>query len=86
MSDMRDPLGDRPKPPTTLVLDDDLFRRRTKALGAKTDPERCAIAGISRASLHRWRRGSVVPSLTALRGVAQRLDVDLSQLVREVKL
>lgn len=71
-------------PDTTYVLDDELFRRRTHALGARTDLERCAVAGISRASLHRWRRGSVVPSLSVLRPMAKRLDVEPDQLVREV--
>ncbi|GGN96026.1 hypothetical protein GCM10010112_86890 [Actinoplanes lobatus] len=67
-----------------VVLNEDLFRSRTRALGARTDQERCAVAGISRASLYRWRTGTVTPSLDALRSVARRLDVELSQLVREV--
>ena len=83
MSEKREPLTNGPTSLTTLVLNDDLFRSTTRALGARTDRERCAVAGISRPTLHRWRRGTVVPSLAALRGVAQRLGVELSQLVRE---
>ena len=67
-----------------VVLNEDLFRTRTRALGARTDLERCNLAGISRASLYRWRAGTVTPSFDALRNVARRLDVDLNQLVREV--
>lgn len=68
-----------------VVLNEDVFRTRTRALGARTDRERCAVAGISRSSLHRWRQGSVTPSLTALREVAHRLAVKLDQLVSEVQ-
>ena len=84
MGETRVQLTDDQHGDTVLVLNDQLFRRKTDAMGARNDRERCAIAGISRASLHRWRRGSVVPSLVTLRGVAKRLDVEHSQLVREV--
>lgn len=67
-----------------VVLNEDVFRTRTRVLGARTDRERAAVAGISRASLHRWRTGAVTPSFDALRHVAQRLDVEVHQLVREV--
>lgn len=67
-----------------VVLNMDVFRTRTRALGARNDRERCAVAGISRASLHRWRTGTVTPSFDALCSVARRLDVEVNQLVREV--
>ncbi|WP_092550633.1 helix-turn-helix domain-containing protein [Actinoplanes derwentensis] len=68
-----------------LVLNEELFRRRTQALGARTDRERCTIAGISKASLHRWRHGSVTPSYTLLRQMARRLNVPVVELTVEVK-
>ena len=70
-------------PPLRVVLNDTVFRARTRALGAQTDRERCAVAGISKASLHRWRKGSVTPSLDSLRVVAARLGVGINDLIRE---
>lgn len=67
-----------------LILNEEVFRRRTRALGARTDVERCAVAGISKASLHRWRHGSVTPSYNLLRGMARRLEVRVDELTVEV--
>lgn len=67
-----------------IVLNEDVFRRRCRALGARTDLERCAVAGISKASLHRWRHGSVTPSYQRLLRMARRLDVRVEELTREV--
>lgn len=67
-----------------VVLNEEVFRRRTGALGARTDVERCAVAGISKASLHRWRRGSVTPRYDLLRGMARRLQVRVDELTVEV--
>ena len=72
-----DPTSDR------VVLNDAVFRARTSAMGARNDRERCVVAGISRASLHRWRAGTVVPSLRALRVVAERLQVNVEELIRD---
>ncbi|WP_203854779.1 hypothetical protein, partial [Dactylosporangium siamense] len=57
------------------VWKDDVFRARTKALGARTDRERRALAGISKATLRRWRYCLVTPSLDVLQRVAGRLGV-----------
>jgi transcriptional regulator with XRE-family HTH domain len=84
MSETRSTLTHPASGDARVVLNEKLFLARTRALGASNDRERCAVAGISRASLHRWRRGDVVPSFAALRGVAKKLDVKLDQLVREV--
>jgi transcriptional regulator with XRE-family HTH domain len=65
-----------------VVLNDIAFRAGTSALGARTDRERCAVAGISKSSLHRWRAGTVVPSLRVLRRVAKRLRVPVEDLIR----
>jgi transcriptional regulator with XRE-family HTH domain len=65
------------------VWNDEVFRARTKELGAKTDRERCAVAGISKASLRRWRLGSVSPSLGRLGQVAGRLGVGINDLIRK---
>ncbi|MEV6924035.1 hypothetical protein AB0M46_05905 [Dactylosporangium sp. NPDC051485] len=70
--------GDRRRP----VWNDEVFRERTKALGARNDRERCAVAGLSKASLRRWRMGSA-PSLGVLGVVAGRLGVGISDLIRE---
>lgn len=65
-----------------IVLNEETFRRRTGELGARTDQQRCEVAGISRASLHRWRQHSVTPSLDRLTVVAERLSVPVDALMR----
>lgn len=35
----------------------DVVRKRCAEMGAKTDPERAGLMGISRATLNRWRKG-----------------------------
>jgi len=67
-----------------VVLNEEVFRRQTGALGARTDVERCRVAGISKPTLHRWRHGSVTPSYDRLLRMARRLDVRVDELTREV--
>ena len=81
MADLQAPTGVLPRPQP--VFNDAFFRERTRALGARTDRERCALAGISKATLRRWRRGLVTPSLDVLQRVAARLGVGLGDLLRE---
>jgi transcriptional regulator with XRE-family HTH domain len=80
MVDLRTPGRDLPQPQP--VFDDATFGARTRALGARTDRQRCALAGISKATLRRWRRGGT-PSLDALQRVAGRLGIGISDLLRE---
>ena len=82
MSDTR--AGGRRSPADQVILNNALFCARADALGARNDHERCAVAGVSRASLYRWRAGTVMPSLRVLRHVAGRLGVRPEELLCEV--
>jgi hypothetical protein len=42
----------------------DVVKRRCEELGDRTDPERAARMGISRATLHRWKRGTHAPDIS----------------------
>ncbi|MEV6925493.1 helix-turn-helix transcriptional regulator [Dactylosporangium sp. NPDC051485] len=67
-----------------VILNNALFCARADELGARNDHERCTVAGVSRASLYRWRAGTVMPSLRVLRRVAARLGVRPDDLLCEV--
>lgn len=69
---------------TKRVLNLDVYRRRTAALGAKTAAERREIAGISRSTEYRWLRGGSIPDMELAGKVADRLEVGIDDLIVRV--
>jgi transcriptional regulator with XRE-family HTH domain len=70
--------------PLMYMINETLFRQRCTALGAHTDHERCQAAGISRATLNRWRRGVRNPQPALMRQTSTRLGCPRDELFREV--
>lgn len=62
----------------------DVFDDLTKELGAESEPERAQLVGISKATLHRWRRRRFTPSLEQAMSVAERLGTTVDELFERV--
>jgi len=69
---------------TRWVLNLDLYRSRTSALGATTAEQRRQKAGISRSTEHRWRHGRTAPDWDKAQEVADRLGVARDELIVRV--
>lgn len=69
---------------TRWVLNLDLYKQRTSAKGAETAEQRRVVAGLSRSTEHRWKRGITVPDWEKAREVAKRLNVGVHELIVEV--
>jgi transcriptional regulator with XRE-family HTH domain len=66
------------------ILNEPAFRERCAALGAHTDQECCKVAGISRATLNRWRHGVINPSIPLMHEMSKRLGAPRERLLPEV--
>lgn len=68
-----------------LILDIRLFRSKMSALGHRTDLERAAAVGMSRATLHRLGRGQSRIHLERALQIARLLNVELDELFHPVE-
>lgn len=59
----------------------DAFDSLTEAKGATTTEQKAELAGVHRATLHRYRRGEVAPSLAFVMTAAARLNVSAEALI-----
>lgn len=69
---------------TRTVLNLGIYMKKTSELGAERLKDRFKVAGISRATQHRWISGGSVPDMDLARKVAKRLGVPLNELFVEV--
>lgn len=69
---------------TRWVLNLAVYRERTGAKGAITAQQRRQIAGLSRSTEMRWKRGSTVPDWEKATEVARNLGVSVSELIVQV--
>jgi len=69
---------------TRFVLNLGVYRERAAAKGATTAEQARAIAGISRSTEYRWKRGVSQPNWPKARKAAQRLGTTEKELFAEV--
>jgi transcriptional regulator with XRE-family HTH domain len=60
----------------------DIFDARAEEMGATTDAAKADLVGVDRATLWRWRKGYLTPSLDTVMAIAAKLDIPLSDLVK----
>lgn len=76
------PATDATAPSTKVPIDFSVFDAKCAEQGAADESARAKLAGVSRVTLWRWRKGDQQPSLPVVSHVARTLGVSVDELTR----
>lgn len=62
----------------------DVLDEKAEALGATSDAAKAELCGVDRVTFWRWRTGRLTPSLSRAMTIANRLGLELSDLIEQV--